>query len=205
MGDLDSADKMVSQAINTLADIDPLDPEYTSSRRTLALAYVIRANGKALRQEHDAAEQSFRRAINSLQSQSTSNPFFRDLRTEADVQRALADWHHVRGDFSSAKEAYYAVVQCFDQLLDQGRNRPDWLESRASAKLSYASCLKQLLNPTEAVAMYESAEEDVRRAWEIFSSESTHREEESSLYNGLGISLLLLGDSNRPSMFFNLA
>jgi serine/threonine protein kinase len=204
-GDVETTESLISEAIKTLEAIGPLAPEFSSSRRTLAQAYLIRANIHASSHQPDQAEYSYHQALVCLQSQSQGNPFFHDLRTESEVQRSLAEWRHDRREYSAAKDAYQALVRCFDKLLEQGRNRPDWLESRASAKLSYASCLKQLLNPNEAVSVYESAEEDLRRAWEIFSSESTHREKESSIYAGIGISLLLLGDSEQAEHVFQLS
>lgn len=204
-GDHENTEKLLSEAIQILDAIDPLDTEFISTRRTLALSHLIRANMQASGNQPEQAEQSYHLALVSLQAQSQSNPFFHDLRTEAEIQRALADWRYHRGELSLAKDAYHCLVRCFDKLLEQGRNRPDWLESRASAKLSYAACMKQLLNPNEAVAIYESAEEDLRRAWEIFSSESTHREKESKIYNGLGVSFLLLGDSKQAEHVFQLS
>jgi tetratricopeptide (TPR) repeat protein/tRNA A-37 threonylcarbamoyl transferase component Bud32 len=204
-GDFEAAETLLEEAIQILMMIDPVDPEYVSSRRTLALAYLIRANSQAIHDRSDQAERSFHQALVSLQAHSHRSPFFHDSRTEAEIQHSLARWRYHRGELSLAKDAYHHVIHCFDSLLEQGRNRPDWLESRASAKLSYASCLKQLLNPNEAVAIFESAEEDLRRAWEIFSSESTHREKKSNIYSGLGVSLLLLGDSKQAEHVFQLS
>lgn len=205
IGDLETTETLLSEAIQILMSIDPLDSEYISTRRTLALAYLILANSQAIHNRSDQAEHSFHQALISLQTHAHRNPFFHDARTEAEIQHSLALWRYQRGELSLAKDAYHHVIRCFDNLLEQGRNRPDWLESRASAKLAYASCLKQLLNPNEAVAIYESAEEDLRRAWEIFSSESTHREKTSSIYSGLGVSLLLLGDSKQAEHVFQLS
>lgn len=205
IGDFEATEKLLEEAIQILMLIDPSDPEYVSSRRTLALAHLIRANSQAIHDQSDQAERSFHEALASLQAHSHRSPFFHDSRTEAEIQQSLARWRYHRGELSLAKDAYHHVIRCFDSLLEQGRNRPDWLESRASAKLSYASCLKQLLNLNEAVAIFESAEEDLRRAWEIFSSESTHREKRSNIYSGLGVSLLLLGDSKQAEHVFQLS
>ncbi len=107
-----------------------------------------------------------------------------------DLASILIDAH----DYSAANESLQRMIHYYDRLLEMEANRADWLEARALVRLRAGNCYVQLVEPNQAVAQLEAAEDDLQNAWQLFKGEHTYIEKLSLIHNALGHSYFVNGD-----------
>ncbi len=201
----ESVNQWIDDAIHVMQQIADSSSEYAESRRVIAQAMRLRATCSYVEGNVQQAAADVSKAIDFDELFKVNDPLMDAHRAQLGMLDELAKYRYELGEFNQAHDAYQRIIHIYDEMLSNGRRRPDWLESRANAEVYLAACNSQLIQPNEAVLALETAEEDLRNAWKIFGGEEMYHDKVANVYYGMGQSFLLTGDSEQAERILSLS
>jgi tetratricopeptide (TPR) repeat protein len=188
---------IIDSACSELESISDRSPVSAEARTALAKAIQVKAAALFAFGDPTGAQSEAERALVVADKLETRDKQACSHRLLLSLLEDLARYRLAQNHYADALSAYRQTIAVYDAMLSGGRLRPDWLESRANAKVQAALCHSQMIQPNEAVTNLESAETDLKHAWEIFGGVSVFHDKVSQVYKSLGYSFLLVGDSEQ--------
>ena len=90
------------------------------------------------------------------------------------------------GDYSSSHQAWTLLIDELSDRLASGRDRPDWMQSLAHAKLRRAEASVHLGHADEAAEDYTGAINDLNESWMLADADDFYRVNLATAENNLG-------------------